>query len=280
MKKPVSNARRGRRRRPCRQPRSRHPAIAKRRTSPALPAVDATDFYMFNSYEPGRDGYVTADRELPAAAGPLRRAQLLRARPGRAVRDPPRQRRRRREDLTFQFRFRNRLRQRGQGHRARHRRRAVAVPLKNIGPVRHGDKLAAQLPRDLPVAGPRRPPQRQPRRVTRAGDGRRLRQALRLRRHQDFRQRASYEDYARTSSTTSRFPSCDARAACSSASATSPSRSTSARSSTSSTWCRSTAAAFPGGIVQDPANDIIADKNITTLALELPKSCLTRPATA
>ena len=28
--------------------------------------------------------------------------------------------------------------------------------------------------------------------------------------------------------------------------------------------------AFPGGIMQDQANDIIADKNITTLALELP----------
>src|SRR5688500_5323921 len=24
-----------------------------------LPTVDSTDFYMFNSYEPGRDGYVT-----------------------------------------------------------------------------------------------------------------------------------------------------------------------------------------------------------------------------
>jgi hypothetical protein len=35
-------------------------------------------------------------------------------------------------------------------------------------------------------------------------------------------------------------------------------------------------AAFPGGIVQDPANDIIADKNITTLALELPAKCIKR----
>jgi hypothetical protein len=32
---------------------------------------------------------------------------------------------------------------------------------------------------------------------------------------------------------------------------------------------------FPGGITQDPANDIISDANITTLALELPKACLT-----
>jgi len=32
---------------------------------------------------------------------------------------------------------------------------------------------------------------------------------------------------------------------------------------------------FPGGITQDPANDIINDANITTFALELPASCLT-----
>jgi hypothetical protein len=32
---------------------------------------------------------------------------------------------------------------------------------------------------------------------------------------------------------------------------------------------------FPGGITQDPANDTIADANVTTLALELPAACLT-----
>ena len=59
------------------------------------PKVDGTDFYMFRSYEPGRDGYVTLVAELPAAAGRLRRPELLHARSQRAVRDPHRQRRRR-----------------------------------------------------------------------------------------------------------------------------------------------------------------------------------------
>jgi hypothetical protein len=31
---------------------------------------------------------------------------------------------------------------------------------------------------------------------------------------------------------------------------------------------------FPGGIQQDPANDVISDANITTIALELPAKCL------
>jgi hypothetical protein len=34
-------------------------------------------------------------------------------------------------------------------------------------------------------------------------------------------------------------------------------------------------AGFPGGITQDPANDIINDANITTIALEVPAACLT-----
>ena len=71
------------------------------------PKVDGTDFYMFRSYEPGRAGYVTLIANYLPLQDAVRRAELLRARPERAVRDPHRQRRRRREDLTFQFRFKN-----------------------------------------------------------------------------------------------------------------------------------------------------------------------------
>ena len=45
-----------------------------------FPTVDSTDFYLFNSYEAGRDELRHADRELPAAAGSVRRPELLRAR--------------------------------------------------------------------------------------------------------------------------------------------------------------------------------------------------------
>ena len=46
-----------------------------------LPTVDATDFYLFTQLRAGPRGLRDADRELPAAAGPLRRSELLRARP-------------------------------------------------------------------------------------------------------------------------------------------------------------------------------------------------------
>ena len=58
------------------------------------PQVDGADFYLFRSYEPGRDGYVVFVR-LPAAAGRVRRAQLFQARSERALRDPCQQRWRR-----------------------------------------------------------------------------------------------------------------------------------------------------------------------------------------
>ena len=73
------------------------------------PKVDATDFYLFNSYEPGRDGYVTlVANYLPlqdAYGGPNYFAldpnalyEIHIDNDGDA-----------KEDLTFQFRFKNKL---------------------------------------------------------------------------------------------------------------------------------------------------------------------------
>ncbi len=88
-----------------------------------LPAVDATDFYLFNSYEPGRAGYVTVIANyLPLQdpyGGPNYFAldegalyEILLDNDGDA-----------REDLTFQFRFRNRLGNANKGLALGHRRR-------------------------------------------------------------------------------------------------------------------------------------------------------------
>ena len=70
-----------------------------------------------------------------------------------------------------------------------------------------------------------------------------------------------------STSTLSTSPAAAPQAACSSASAAKASRSTSRRSSTWST-------ATPSG-PRDGETDDLADKNITTLALEVPISCLT-----
>src|SRR5262250_1549691 len=88
------------------------------REAPAItrmPQVDATDFYFFNSYEPGRAGYVTVIADyIPlqdAYGGPNYFAlddqalyEILIDNNGDAN-----------EDLTFQFRFDNRIANKGDG---------------------------------------------------------------------------------------------------------------------------------------------------------------------
>ena len=49
------------------------------------PKVDGTDFYMFRSYEAGRADYITLLANYRAAAGRLRRPELLHAGSRRSV---------------------------------------------------------------------------------------------------------------------------------------------------------------------------------------------------
>ena len=156
-----------------------------------MPAVDATDFYLFNSYERGRSEYVTVlANYLPLqdpyggpnyfALDPYALYEIHLDNDGDAS-----------EDLTFQFRFRNRLVNDKQGLALDIGGESVARAAEEHRPGLGGGPLTARIPRGLLAdAGARRPAHGQcgpgPAR------GRRLelvRQALRLRRHQDIRQR-------------------------------------------------------------------------------------------
>src|SRR3982751_1250051 len=107
-----------------------------------MPAEDSTDFYLFNSYEPGRDGYVTLlANYIPLQqpyGGPnyfaLDNAGLYEIEidnDGDA-----------RENLTFQFRFTNRLANDNRGIKLNIGGPQVAVPLKNVGGVSAADSSA------------------------------------------------------------------------------------------------------------------------------------------
>ena len=96
------------------------------------PKLDGTDFYAFRSYEPGREGYVT----LIANYIPLQDAY---GGPNFFAMDPTAlyeihvdNNGDAKEDLTFQFRFKTRYRNLAVPAGAR---RDVAVPLINIGPI-------------------------------------------------------------------------------------------------------------------------------------------------
>ena len=106
------------------------------------PKVDATDFYMFRSYESGREGYVT----LVANYNPLQDAyggpNYFSMSPdalyefhidnnGDAV-----------EDISFQFNFNNMLGDGGAGISLGINGKNIAVPLKNVGGVTSTDSSA------------------------------------------------------------------------------------------------------------------------------------------
>ncbi|MEZ5448053.1 MAG: DUF4331 domain-containing protein [Thiolinea sp.] len=106
------------------------------------PKLDATDFYMFRSYEPGRENYVT----LVANYNPLQDPyggpnyfslsadglyEIHIDNDGDA-----------KEDLTFQFRMLHRLGNDGDGLALTIDGKQIPVPLKNIGPVSRADGSA------------------------------------------------------------------------------------------------------------------------------------------
>src|SRR5881398_559053 len=96
------------------------------------PQTDATDFYMFKSYEPGRDGYVT----LVANYLPLQDAY---GGPNYFTLDPEAlyeihidNTGDAKEDLSFQFRFKTDLASNGNGLAVDVGDKKTAVPLFNI----------------------------------------------------------------------------------------------------------------------------------------------------
>ncbi len=104
-----------------------------------MPAVDSTDFYLFNSYEPGRDGYVTIlANYIPLqqpyggpnyfAMDPTALYEIHIDNDGDA-----------KENLTFQFKFTNRLADNNRGIKLNIAGPQVAVPLKNVGVVSADD---------------------------------------------------------------------------------------------------------------------------------------------
>jgi Domain of unknown function (DUF4331) len=108
------------------------------------PKVDATDFYMFNSYEATRAGFVTLIANYQplqdAYGGPNYFAMDPEAlyeihvdNNGDAV-----------EDLTFQFQFQNSLKG-GEGLKVPVGGKMIAVPLHNIGPVTAADSASLNV---------------------------------------------------------------------------------------------------------------------------------------
>ncbi len=107
-----------------------------------MPKVDATDFYMFTSYENGRSAFVT----LVADYQPLQQAY---GGPNYFTMDPEAAYDIKvdsdgdaLEDWTFRFRFQNTLKDLALPIGPAGNQKIVSVPLRNIGPVSYGNTTA------------------------------------------------------------------------------------------------------------------------------------------
>ena len=123
-------------------------AASSHREAPFIttsPKVDGTDFYMFRSYEAGRDAYVT----LIANYQPLQDAY---GGPNYFSMDPNAlyeihidNNGDAKEDLTFQFRFTNKLSNAGNGQALNVGGQQVAIPLIQFGTVANAKDANLQL---------------------------------------------------------------------------------------------------------------------------------------
>lgn len=248
------------------------PNIAK------LPAVDSTDFYMFNSYEPGRTGFVTLLANYYPLQDPFggpnyfaldqnARYEIHIDNDGDA-----------KEDLTFRFQFTNTLANKNMGITVPSGSANVAVPLKNVGPIAAGSTSNLNFIETYTVdvvTGDAQHGKAQS--VTNAADGTKtFTKPLDYIGNKTFGSQAGYEAYAAKFMYSINIPGCS----------TPGKLFVGQRHEGFAVNLGKVfdlvnfvpvdgASGFPGGITQDPANNVINNKNITTLALEVPASCLT-----
>jgi hypothetical protein len=107
----------------------------------AHPKVDATDFYMFNSYEPGRTGYVTLVANYQPFESPEGGPNYYTMDPKALYEIHIDNKGDAKEHLTFQFRFKTI----DSGLAVTAGGKSIPVPLSNIGPISSTDMSAQNV---------------------------------------------------------------------------------------------------------------------------------------
>jgi Domain of unknown function (DUF4331) len=253
-----------------------------------MPAVDSTDVYLFNSYEPGRDGYVTILANYIPLQDPYGGPNYFALDSSALYEIHIDNDGDAREDLTFQFRFKNKLADDNSGIKLNigNASQPVAIPLKNIGPVSASDTSNLNFIESYTltlVRGDRRKGGTAP--VTDAASGgTTFGKPFDFVGVKSFGSAAGYDSYARHFVYDIAIPGCGQ-----------PGRVFAGQRKEGfvvnlgrvfdlvnlvpiegdSAPGAGDGRGFPGGITQDPKNNEIGDKNVTTLALELPKTCIT-----
>jgi hypothetical protein len=255
------------------------------------PTLDATDLYVFNSYEQGRAGYVTIlANYIPLQdpnGGPnyfaLDQAGLYEIKidnTGDAV-----------EDLTFQFQFSNALPNNNGGIALKvgpsGSAVSVPVPLKNVGPVSASSQANLNFIQTYSltlVTGPARSGTATP--ITNAATGSpTFTRPMDYIGQKSFGSATAYAAYANQYIYNISIPNCSAQGrvfvgqrqegfAVNLGEIFDLVDLVPIEGDHDSIY-NPTGTPFPGGITQSASNNVLANKNITTLALEIPTACLT-----
>jgi hypothetical protein len=255
-----------------------------------LPTLDATDLYMFNSYEAGRSGYVTILANYIPLQDPFGGPNYFALDPaglyeihidnnGDAV-----------EDLTFQFRFTNALANNNAGIALNvgpaGSTKSIPIPLKAAGGISASSSANLNFNETYTltmVTGPARTGAAVP--ITNAANGSAtFTKPMDYIGQKTFGSDAGYAAYAAQYLYNISIPGCS-----------SPGRVFVGQRKESfvvnlgetfdlvnnvplegdNDPVYGNGTPFPGGIVQSASNNVLANKNITTLALEIPSACLT-----
>ena len=254
-----------------------------------FPTLDSTDFYVFNSYEQGKEEYVTLIANyIPlqdAYGGPNYFAMDPDAtysihidNDGDAV-----------EDITFAFDFQSMLPNDNQGVQLavgpEGNQRTVSVPLKNVGGVSAGDNSATNFSESYTLSminGPQRTGVATSLNNTTTGTST-FSKPLDYIGNKTFTSKADYQTYADQFVYNVSIPGCESMAQVFVGQRKDafvvnlgktfdlvnyvPVEGDSAPGA-------GDAGGFPGGITQSADNDDLADKNVTSIAIEVPKSCI------
>ncbi len=241
-----------------------------------MPKVDGTDLFVFNSYESGREGYVT----LLANYYPLQepgggpnyfqmdetgRYYIRVDNDGDAI-----------EDITFIFQFRSTLANSNTGITFPVGSAQVPVPLKHVGPVSATDQSALNVRETYQLLVSRGPNQTTSYATT-ADGSRDLVKPYDFAGTKTFGSKAAYESYARQYIYTVNLPGCAQPARVFVGQRDEPFQINVGKIFDLVNFVPVEAGAVPGlpGIAQSPENDELANKNVTTLGLEVHSSCLT-----
>ncbi|MGH8178387.1 MAG: DUF4331 domain-containing protein [Steroidobacter sp.] len=241
-----------------------------------FPKVDGTDLFMFNSYEAGREGYVT----LLANYYPLQepgggpnyfqlddtaRYSIRIDNDGDAS-----------QDIEFIFQFTNLLPNSGTGIKLPVGSSEVAVPLKHVGPISASDQSALNTRETYKVLMRRgNTPATQG--VNGADGTRDFTKPYDFAGTKTFGSEEAYEAYARQYIYAVNIPGCEQSARVFAGQRDEPFQINVGRIFDLVNFVPVEEGAVPGlaGIAQSPENDELANKNVTTLALEVHASCLT-----